>query len=613
MQRLIKFSKFRNIGLEKDEYLVLNSSFKKGEMGNLIVLIGANNSGKSNVLDGIKKVCDGSNLSNRDLTNLYFEEKYKNPHVSLILKDEDYEFELKTGIEYPSRWEINCAKDIVTKPSSDVIKKSLLQIRDTYTNYGYRNQYLNILVGQIEKKEIKGDDLYSSAMRFMETFKNEANNAYSTARTVWNAARNTNKLIQHWEEKNGSAANKIQSYVASSLGIASPTPKVVNYVEKNLNNSDLFTDRIDSLNEHKFFNSLFKAVNIDVKTIQNAYDQYRESNNTAVLNKLRKQLQPKVEKLNTQFNKLYFASNDQYKFTLDFESKRISFGMARGKEEDPINLEYQSTGFRWFFDLYFNFLAVNGLNAGDIVIMDEPATNLHPQGQKELRAFIKDFAIQNDILFIIATHSPFLIDSDNYDELRVISTENNRSKIDNRFTAVNLDDPDSLLPIKEALTIKQNVLYDLETEVVWVEGITDYNYLTMFKKLLGFKNLSFLPFNGVGSNSQQTKKILEKLLNIKFHKRSLLVDGDKAGKDMYGQAKNTDFGSVISLSQIKVGDKPAVVIEDLFSDEDKKKYQAIGNKNSYGTSIMKDHCKLSDFSKSTVEHFKELFVLIEDN
>lgn len=62
--------------------------------------------------------------------------------------------------------------------------------------------------------------------------------------------------------------------------------------------------------------------------------------------------------------------------------------------------------------------------------------------------------------------------------------ENNRSKIDNLFTAVNYEDPDSLLPIKESLTIEQNVIYILKTEVVWVEGITDYNYLTMFKKLL---------------------------------------------------------------------------------------------------------------------------------
>ena len=287
--------------------------------------------------------------------------------------------------------------------------------------------------------------------------------------------------------------------------------------------------------------------------------------------------------------------------------------MARGKDEDAINLEYQSTCFKWFFNLFFNFLTNNKLNPGDIVIMDEPATHLHVQGQNELRNFIKEFAIKNDILFVIATHSPFLIDVDHYDELRVVSMENNRSRIDNRFTAVSLDDPNSLLPIKESLTIKQNVLYDLDTEVYFVEGITDYNYLTMFKNLLGIENIAFLPFNGVGNNSAQTKKILERLLSVKFHKRSLLVDADKAGQDMFNQAQNTAFDSVHSLSEVKLTEtKNAMMVEDLFSNEDKKKFHAISNKNSDGTSIMKDHCVLSDFSEATSDHFKELFKILQE-
>ena len=35
---------------------------------------------------------------------------------------------------------------------------------------------------------------------------------------------------------------------------------------------------------------------------------------------------------------------------------RIAFAMSRGKDGDPIMLEFQSTGFQWFFNLYFNYL-----------------------------------------------------------------------------------------------------------------------------------------------------------------------------------------------------------------------------------------------------------------
>ena len=197
MQRLIKFSKYRNLGLDKDEYLVLNSYFKKGEMGNLIVLIGANNSGKSNILEGIKKICSSSNLTNRDITNLYFEEKYKTPYVSLILKDEENEFELKTGINNSIKWEINYSKDTVVKPSSETIKKDLKEIQNYYTNYGYRNQSIALLIGKIDRKEIKGEELYNEAIRVTENFKNEANNNYRI-RDIWNSLRTANRLIQHW-------------------------------------------------------------------------------------------------------------------------------------------------------------------------------------------------------------------------------------------------------------------------------------------------------------------------------------------------------------------------------------------------------------------------------
>ena len=317
-------------------------------------------------------------------------------------------------------------------------------------------------------------------------------------------------------------------------------PQIIKYEEKKISSNDMISD-INKLEDNLFFKSLFRAIDIDVSDIINGYKQYDDFKNPASLSKMRKMVEKKISKLNDQFNKLYFAESDEYKFTIEIESSKISFGMARGEDEDPIMIEMQSTGFRWFFDLYFNFICSNKLNAGDIIIMDEPATNLHPEGQKELRRFIKDFALKNDLTFIIATHSPFLVDPDNYDELRIITMNNNRSSIDNLFSAVNANDPDSLLPIKEALTIKQNVLYDLDTEVVWVEGITDYNYLTMFKRFLNVENIHFIPYNGNGKTEEEKKKVLSKLVNIKFYKRGILVDSDKSGKIMSKLCNDTVF------------------------------------------------------------------------
>ena len=132
----------------------------------------------------------------------------------------------------------------------------------------------------------------------------------------------------------------------------------------------------------------------------------------------------------------------------------------------------------------------------------------------------------------------------------------------------------------------------------------------MFKNFFKIKNIAFLPFNGVGNTKDQTKSILKKLVTIKFHKRSILVDADKAGLDMYNQAKDAAFDN---LSEVTLENgKQAMTIEDLFSTEDKKKFNVIKEKRSLGASEMKIHSKESDFSEETISNFKKLFDILVD-
>ena len=109
----------------------------------------------------------------------------------------------------------------------------------------------------------------------------------------------------------------------------------------------------------------------------------------------------KLKEIAKKFNALYFLEDDTYKFEIDCESTQICFVMFRDNES--ISLDYQSTGFKWFFNLYFNLLTSNKLQAGDIIIMDEPATNLHPYGQIELRKFLKELHFLKETVFLRMT------------------------------------------------------------------------------------------------------------------------------------------------------------------------------------------------------------------
>lgn len=59
-QRFLKIKNFKNIGITKEEdqweRLYLNNSLDKDKIGELIILIGENNVGKSNILDAINTI-----------------------------------------------------------------------------------------------------------------------------------------------------------------------------------------------------------------------------------------------------------------------------------------------------------------------------------------------------------------------------------------------------------------------------------------------------------------------------------------------------------------------------------------------------------------------------
>ena len=601
-RRLFKLTNFRNIGLNgnTENKIVINNSLEKGKLGGVIELIGANNSGKSNILDAIIEYGKKS-LTDRDITTLSFKEEDRTPSVSLVYQDDNGTIEHVLSIN--GKKEIFDIKEY-KGPELNVeeVKIALNKVTQYYGSSSDAGRLLNKIsaTGKI-------DD--ASKQELGVIYNGIKNNASynSNYRLIFNSFPAT---IKSYFDRN---TEQGETYIKQKYNY-SFEPKIVKYEEVQIKSNDMITN-IDRLESNLFFKSVFKAIGIDVSEILNGYEQYDKYKNSASLNKMRKMINGKIGKLNKQFNKMYFAEKDEYKFTIDLESSKIEFGMARGEDEDPIMIEMQSTGFRWFFDLYFNFICSNKLAAGDIIIMDEPATNLHPEGQKELRKFIKDFALKNDLTFIIATHSPFLIDPDNYDELRIVSMINNRSSIDNLFSAVNVNDPDSLLPIKDALTIKQNVLYDIDSEVVWVEGITDYNYLTMFKNLLGINNVNFLPYNGNGKTDVDAQRVLSKLVSIKFYKRGILVDADKSGEAMKKLCEASLFKNrTYSVSNVDVSFKE---IEDLFSIEDRQKFKSLDKKSDLYkkanySSVMKNTAKLEDFSQGTINNFKELFKIITE-
>ncbi|MGN8487253.1 ATP-dependent nuclease [Helicobacter pylori] len=266
---------------------------------------------------------------------------------------------------------------------------------------------------------------------------------------------------------------------------------------------------------------------------------------------------------------------------------------------EPIILSQQSTGFQWAFNfmfgfLYFGFLYNVGshfsLNKNIIYVMDEPATHLSVPARKEFRKFLKEYAHKNHVTFVLATHDPFLVDTDHLDEIRIVEKETEGSAIKNHFNyPLNnaIKDSDALDKIKRSLGVGQHVFHNPQKHrIIFVEGITDYCYLSAFKLYFNKHNpqfkdnpipFAFLPISGLKNDSKHMKETIEKLCELD-NNPIVLTDDDRkcvfnqqATSERFKRA-NEEMHDPITILQLSDCDRCFKQIEDCFSTNDRKKY-----------------------------------------
>ncbi|GAA8589786.1 hypothetical protein HpDR64_01950 [Helicobacter pylori] len=259
---------------------------------------------------------------------------------------------------------------------------------------------------------------------------------------------------------------------------------------------------------------------------------------------------------------------------------------------EPIILSQQSTGFQWAFNFMFGFLYNVGshfsLNKNIIYIMDEPATHLSVPARKEFRKFLKEYAHKNHVTFVLATHDPFLVDTDHLDEIRIVEKETEGSAIKNHFNYPLNNagkDSDALDKIKRSLGVGQHVFHNPQKHrIIFVEGITGYCYLSAFKLYLRYKEykdnpipFTFLPISGLKKDSKHMKETIQKLCELDDHP-IVLIDDDrkcvfnqKATSERFKKA-NEDLGNPITILQLSDCDRHFKQIEDCFSANDRNKY-----------------------------------------
>ena len=272
-------------------------------------------------------------------------------------------------------------------------------------------------------------------------------------------------------------------------------------------------------------------------------------------------------KLTKEFKQWWKQGN--YVFDLRADGKFFKIWVSDEKRPEKVVLEARSTGLQWFLSFYLVFLTQTKTNLKNtIILLDEAGLSLHPLAQKDLLAFFKNLATTNQIIH--TTHSPFLVDTNNIDSVKIAYIDNDGYTVISNDLRANSDPKrdTSVYAVHAALGLSVSDIMLNGCQPVIVEGTSDQYYLNAIKTYLiasglfkPSKDIVFMPAGGVKGVSA-----IASIVSAKGELPYVIIDGDTSGtsfkdklkKDLYKDEEH----KLICLKDFVEG-LEAVEIEDI--------------------------------------------------
>lgn len=559
----IHFKSFRNF--ENNEI-----SFKH----NLICIVGANDSGKTNLLLGIDALCNPEFFSSEDVcyySNAYDYENSPtityNVNISRLLRDNiispkevifqihNKEIKIMNDI-YETLYEINVRND------SDY--RMALRKEEFFDKYNIKTSIPSgstILIQGVHPKDLESIiDYFKTRHRFKVK---TSEKSYIINDKIINNLKNLIK-IKFWRFKE----EEFNIFKPISYKIFEKKPQ-----------------------KYPFICDLFRKAGVNIKEFFKA-DDHKKRNLLDDVNKFISNLiQERWTQQDLEF-RFEFTTNKNIKFDL-FDNGKI------------IDLNYRGDGFKWFFKFLMTFNEQFGDTIkNQIILLDEPGDYLHPGAQKLLLEQLEDLAKYNQIIY--TTHSPFMINQMFPERIIHFKKKKGVTEIKRPWKEGVFDD----LLLSSTLGYDLTGLFNWGEFNVFIEGITDKIILekvilVKIKKdneiILNLNRFSLLPIGGVD--------YLENFIRVAQKtgaKYLAFLDNDKAAKDKTGRYHNRPKDHLDTIDHIVFLDDeksledyiPVVILNKAFENLKTKEL-------SYSSFIDQDDKFIDELRKPQIEAIVE--------
>ena len=218
-----------------------------------------------------------------------------------------------------------------------------------------------------------------------------------------------------------------------------------------------------------------------------------------------------------------------YKFDYRMDSDSFGVYVSDHMDTTSVELDQRSSGLQYFFSFFLIFTVESKReHTNSILLLDEPGLHYHATFQLDLISFFKELSKKNQLLY--STHSPFLVDDNNLDDVKIVYEDKNTKRIMVSTNGIWPKDAEALFPLRLSWWNSVYQSYMVDKVHMLVEGITDVQTFKKINKIMiskGKKGLGsdIVIISGGGNKTGSLISILMASEVAQFY----FLDGDESG------------------------------------------------------------------------------------
>ncbi len=293
--------------------------------------------------------------------------------------------------------------------------------------------------------------------------------------------------------------------------------------------------------------------------------------------------------LTSKFNDNWQQADVRFELQSIDDTITIRIFEEKKDEEEEVRTipSERSQGFRWYLAFFCHLIARSDGDIEDsVILLDDPGAYLHPEGHKDLKSALSSLAGSNQIIY--STHSPYMIKKDHLNSIRTVrhirqedvSGEAEKRDVDpdeielgtmvTRVRGVDSHADDSLAAVRTALGATFSDSLFTSKYTILVEGHDDRMYLRAMSDLLNDHGRTTLLDDATITDCGGASKVdyLTRIVDGENYNYAVLLDDDEAGRDAKDELEDSGIPetNIHSVSDFMTDtDGSNVTIEDLFS------------------------------------------------